>query len=178
MAFVAPFRIGETVTNAQIVESFKVGNMGGMRRSKKTNTLVIICDHTKGLYDDKWYGDVLHYTGMGKVGDQTLAGNQNGTLYNSSTNGVAVHLFEGMLFSFDLQKSSELVFDKTAVEYMIKNKRKLLNSDLKAWAMFLEEIEDKSKAIDIAQKMGFNYIESRVNIYWLLLSTLFNEDLC
>lgn len=36
MAFVAPFRIGETVTNAQIVEAFKVGNMGGMRRSKKT----------------------------------------------------------------------------------------------------------------------------------------------
>lgn len=97
MAFVAPFRIGETVTNAQIVETFKVGNMGGMRRSKKTNTLVIICDHTKGLYDDKWYGDVLHYTGMGKVGDQTLSGNQNGTLYNSSTNGVAVHLFEALV---------------------------------------------------------------------------------
>ena len=55
MAFVSPFKIGETVTHAQIVESFKVGNMGGMRRSNQTNTLVIICDHTKGLYDDKWY---------------------------------------------------------------------------------------------------------------------------
>lgn len=94
MAFVAPFSIGEIVSNPQIVSTYKVGNMGGMRRSKTTNTLVIICDHTKGLYDDKWYDDVLHYTGMGKVGDQTLSGNQNGTLYNSETNGVAVHLFE------------------------------------------------------------------------------------
>lgn len=92
--FVAPFMIGETVTNNQIVSAFKVGNMGGMRRSKSTGTLVIICDHTKGLYDDKWYGDVLNYTGMGKVGDQTLEGNQNITLYESGTNGVAVHLFE------------------------------------------------------------------------------------
>ena len=94
MAFVAPFEIGKTVTNAQIVEAFKVGNMGGMRRSKATNTLVIICDHTKGFYDDKWYGDVLHYTGMGKTGDQVLKGNQNETLFESDNNGVAVHLFE------------------------------------------------------------------------------------
>ncbi len=94
MAFKPPFEIGEIVKNPQIVEAFKVGNMGGMRRSKKNNALVLICDHTKGLYDDKWYGDVLHYTGMGKTGDQVLKGNQNGTLYNSGTNGVAVYLFE------------------------------------------------------------------------------------
>ena len=40
--------------------------MGGMRRSKTTGTLVIISDHTKGLYDDKWYGHELHCIGMGK----------------------------------------------------------------------------------------------------------------
>lgn len=91
--FKAPFQIGDIVANHQIVEAFKVGNMGGMRRSKTTNTLVIICDHTKGLYDDKWYGDVLHYTGMGKTGDQSLS-HQNKTLYDSETNGIAVHLFE------------------------------------------------------------------------------------
>lgn len=50
--------------------------MGGMRRSTTTGTLVIISDHTKGLYDDKWYGDELHYTGMGKNGDQIITGNQ------------------------------------------------------------------------------------------------------
>ena len=44
--------------------------------------------------NDKWYGTELHYTGMGQEGDQTLNGNQNGTLYNSRTSGIEVHLFE------------------------------------------------------------------------------------
>lgn len=92
--FTPPFAVGSVVTNAEITETFKVGNMGGMRRSKATGTLVIISDHTKGLYDDKWYGDELHYTGMGKNGDQVLEGNQNKTLAESETNGVEVHLFE------------------------------------------------------------------------------------
>lgn len=68
--------------------------MGGMRRSKATNTLIIISDHTKGLYEDKWIGDILHYTGMGKKGDQSLLFMQNKTLAQSDENGVEVHLFE------------------------------------------------------------------------------------
>ena len=52
--------------------------------------LMFICDHTKGLYDDMWHGDVLHYTGMGKVSEQVLEGNQNKILYESNNNGVAV----------------------------------------------------------------------------------------
>lgn len=92
--FTPPFAIGSVVTNAEITKEFKVGNMGGMRRSKATGTLVIISDHTKGLYDDKWYGDELHYTGMGKNGDQVLTGNQNRTLAESDKNGIEVHLFE------------------------------------------------------------------------------------
>ena len=94
MAFKPSFEIGDTVTNAKICTEFLCGNMGGMRRAKATNTLVIISDPTKALYEDKWYGDTLHYTGMGKVGDQALKGNQNLTLFNSNTNGIDVHLFE------------------------------------------------------------------------------------
>ncbi len=94
IGFTPPFCVGSEVTNDEIVKTFKVGNMGGMRRSKATGTLVIISDHTKGLYDDKWYGDVLHYTGMGKSGDQLLEVNQNKILAESRTNGVEVHLFE------------------------------------------------------------------------------------
>ena len=94
MIFKPSYEIGATVTNKEITAEFLCGNMGGMRRARATNTLVIISDHTKGLYDDKWYGDVLHYTGMGKVGDQVLDGNQNRTLFDSDTNGVAVYLFE------------------------------------------------------------------------------------
>ena len=44
--------------------------MGGMRYSKTTNTLVIVSDYAKGIYHDKWIGGALHYTGMGKNGEQ------------------------------------------------------------------------------------------------------------
>lgn len=86
--------IGQVIKNADIVEIFKCGNMGGMRRSRTTNTLVIISDYTKGLYHDKWIGGVLHYTGMGKSGDQDIHWAQNATLAGSDSNGVDVHLFE------------------------------------------------------------------------------------
>lgn len=94
MVFDPGIKPGDVISHQELCNIFKVGNMGGMRRSTKTGTLVIISDHTKGLYDDKWYGNELHYTGMGKVGDQVLSGNQNKTLAESDTNGVEVHLFE------------------------------------------------------------------------------------
>lgn len=94
MGFHPGFYIGQEVTNADIVTTFKCGNMGGMRRSHETNTLVIVSDYTKGPYFDYWIGDVLHYTGMGKRGNQVLYGNQNKTLFESDENGVDVHLFE------------------------------------------------------------------------------------
>lgn len=87
-------KIGETLKNSDIVEKFKCGNMGGMRRSKTTNTLVIVSDYTKGIYHDKWIGGVLHYTGMGKSGDQDIHWAQNKTLAECGHNGVDVHLFE------------------------------------------------------------------------------------
>ncbi len=89
-------KIGQILKNKDIVDLFKCGNMGGMRRSKTTNTLVIVSDYTKGIYHDKWIGGVLHYTGMGKNGDQDLHWAQNGTLADSDFNGVDVHLFEVM----------------------------------------------------------------------------------
>lgn len=94
MEFNPGINIGDHLTNNELCQLFKCGNMGGMRRSKKTGTLVIISDHTKNFYHDEWKDGVLHYTGMGKNGDQVLVGNQNGTLYHSDTNGVNVHLFE------------------------------------------------------------------------------------
>lgn len=96
MGFNSGLKLGDELTNDAMRRIFKCGNMGGMRRSKETGTLVIISDDTKGVYKDKWIDGVLHYTGMGKIGDQVLEGNQNGTLFYSETNGVEVHLFEVM----------------------------------------------------------------------------------
>jgi hypothetical protein len=53
---------GDVLTNAQIARRFAVGNMGGMRRSRKRNLLLLISDPFKGLYQDRWEGDVLHYS--------------------------------------------------------------------------------------------------------------------
>lgn len=88
--------IGQILENTDIMEIFKCGNMGGMRRSKATNSLVIISDYTKGIYHDKWIGGVLHYTGMGKKGDQDINWAQNATLASCGKNGIDVHLFEVM----------------------------------------------------------------------------------
>lgn len=94
MGFDPGLNIGQVITNDEIRNIFKCGNMGGMRRSNTTNTLTIVTDHTKGLYDDRWEGDILHYTGMGKNGDQDINFAQNRTLNESNKNGVDVFLFE------------------------------------------------------------------------------------
>lgn len=98
------FKINQIVNNNEIMNEFKVAPQGGMRRSIKTNTLVLISDHTKTLYDDKWRDDILYYTGMGKNGDQDLYYKQNKTLTESRTNGVEIHVFE-------VFKSTEYVYE-------------------------------------------------------------------
>jgi len=94
MLFDPQLQIGQIISNGELSTIFKCGNMGGMRRSHATNTLVIISDYTKGLYQDKWIGGTLHYTGMGKQGDQGIYRAQNATLAGCNQNGVDVHLFE------------------------------------------------------------------------------------
>lgn len=68
IGFKSPFSIGQIVTNNEITKAFKVGNMGGMRRSKATESLVIISDHNtkwnaatvkRILQNEKYKGDAL-----------------------------------------------------------------------------------------------------------------------
>ncbi len=83
---------GTVLNNQQLTSIFLCAPQGGMRRSHRTNTLVLISDKT-GLYQDRKEDDIYHYTGMGQVGDQTLT-SQNKTLAESRENGIDVHLFE------------------------------------------------------------------------------------
>lgn len=90
--------IGNHYSNEGICSVFKVGNMGGMRRSHTTNALVLFSDHTK-MYDDRFEinpsgEEVIHYTGMGTKGDQNKEFAQNKTLFESNENGIKVYLFE------------------------------------------------------------------------------------
>jgi 5-methylcytosine-specific restriction enzyme A len=91
--FVPPIEVGTALTNVQLAEIFKCSTQGGMRRSKATNSLVLTTSRD-ALYLDRWHNGVLHYTGMGQIGDQRLEGTQNRTLAESASNGVAVFLAE------------------------------------------------------------------------------------
>ena len=94
MTSISSLKPGTKLDNAQLCDVFGCSPQGGMRRAHRTNTLVIISNHVKSIYDDRWEGDTLHYTGMGTNGDQSLSFAQNKTLAESGANGVGVHLFE------------------------------------------------------------------------------------
>lgn len=86
-------KINDVISNQQLSEIFRCSTQGGMRRSKKTNTLILISDHTKKLYNNRIKDGIIYYTGMGRVGDQALI-SHNKTLAESRTNGVTLHFFE------------------------------------------------------------------------------------
>lgn len=85
---------GDILTNLDIVKKFPVGNSGGMRRSLKNNLLILVHHQINSIYQDRWHGDCLYYTGMGLKGDQDINFAQNKTLALSKTNGVNILLFE------------------------------------------------------------------------------------
>ncbi len=59
---------GDTLISSQLTEIFRCSSQGGMRRSLKTQTLVIVAKHFDKIYEDRWQDDVFHYTGMGRNG--------------------------------------------------------------------------------------------------------------
>ena len=85
---------GDNLNNDQLCQIFGCSPQGGMRRSHRTNTLVLVSNHVDSIYSDRWVDDIFHYTGMGTQGDQSLTFQQNKTLTESNNNGVRVHLFE------------------------------------------------------------------------------------
>lgn len=88
--------IHETVTNEEICKTFLCSPQGGMRRSFRTNSLVLISGTKRSVYVDRWDGSIFHYTGMGLHGDQSLYDGQNWTLVSSPKNGVKVYLFAAL----------------------------------------------------------------------------------
>jgi 5-methylcytosine-specific restriction protein A len=85
---------GAKTDNSELTEIFMSGLQGGMRQSHSTGTLALMSSREKSPCNDRWIGDVLHYTGLGLQCDQRLDYSQNSTLAESDVNGVDVHLFE------------------------------------------------------------------------------------
>jgi 5-methylcytosine-specific restriction protein A len=95
MSFDPGLEPGAEIENGELCDIFKCSPQGGMRRSKTTGTLIVVSNHVESIYEDRWdSSDVLHYTGMGRDGNQSLSFFQNKTLAESRTNGVDVFLFE------------------------------------------------------------------------------------
>ncbi|KRF54840.1 hypothetical protein ASG97_05455 [Bacillus sp. Soil745] len=95
MGFEPNIQIGKSITNKELMNIFRCGGQGGMRRSIKTNTLVLISDFTSDIYKNACKkNDIWHFVGMGTDGDQTLEYRQNATLYKSNENKVDLHLFK------------------------------------------------------------------------------------
>ena len=131
---------GDILNNDELCEVFKCAPQGGMRRSHKTNTLVLVSNHVKSIYADRWEGDILHYTGMGSSGNHSLEFAQNKTLNESKTNKIPVYLFE--VFT-----SKQYVF-QGEVE-LIDNPYQEMQSERKVW-MFPLRIK-KGKPLTINQ---------------------------
>lgn len=55
----------DIVNNTELCKAFKCSPQGGMRKSNATNSLVIISNHIKSIYDDRWVDNTFHYTGHG-----------------------------------------------------------------------------------------------------------------
>lgn len=85
---------GQILTNKEVAETFLCSTQGGMRKSNRTDTLVLISNHIESVYSDRWDKNILYYSGTGRTGDQDLSSAPNRTLAESSSNNVSIHLFE------------------------------------------------------------------------------------
>lgn len=146
---------GNILSNKELQKLFKCGLQGGMRRSLRTNSLILVSDHTRGIYKDRWEGSILYYTGMGLKGDQSINSAQNKTLAESNRNGIELHLFEVFVSGeyiyqgrakLNGQPFKEIQLDKE------KNERKVWVFPLKLIDQvnplpILEKIFVKSKAV-------------------------------
>lgn len=96
---ISDFVVGNKYTSHDIQSGFKSGFTSGMLSAPKTHSLVLISNHEPkvGLksnpYEDKWIDGILHYTGRGQNGDQTLT-RENEILANSPDSDITVYLFE------------------------------------------------------------------------------------
>lgn len=168
-------RVGNVYSNSEIANTFKCSNMGGMRRSKETNSLVLIAKHNNPLYDDQWTNDgILNYTGMGTENDQSISYAQNKTLTIAKREGIKVYLFESY-------KDNEYYYDGevelAGTPYQSEEAdingviRKVIKFPLKRLDQFksliidIEDIEkSENEKLKEVRKFNSNEIKSRAKI--------------
>ncbi|WP_319371783.1 restriction endonuclease [uncultured Ilyobacter sp.] len=86
-------KIGDKIGNKDIASLFQCTNQGGIRKSNKTKTIILIAKFTECLYKHKKENDIVYFTGMGKIGNQELK-RQNKAVAEAKENDFYLHLFE------------------------------------------------------------------------------------
>jgi len=156
MVFDPNINQGEILTNDDIHRIFQCSTRGGMRRSLRTNCLVIVSDHTKSIYEDRWSNEIFHYTGMGLEGDQSLSFAQNKTINESEENNVDLFLFEVFESGKYIFQGKVRLADKPFVEQQPDNKNRSRN----VWIFPLKLI-DKVKSAVIPEEIFKNKVSLR-----------------
>jgi 5-methylcytosine-specific restriction protein A len=121
MAFDPNITKGTELTNEEICTIFGCSLYGGMNRSLKTNTLVLISNRVKSLYQA-----------------------QNKTLNESNVNGVSVHLFEVIEQSKYIYVGAVKLADNAYQETQLDTEGK----DRLVW-MFPLQLVDSSKFVPV-----------------------------
>lgn len=167
--------VGNVYSNSEIANTFKCSNMGGMRRSKETNSLVLIAKHNNPLYDDQWTDDgILNYTGMGTENDQSISFAQNKTLTIAKKEGINVYLFEsykdneyyydGEVELAGTPYQSEEVDINGVIRKVIKFPLKRLDY-IKPLIINIEDVEkSENEKLKEVRKLNSNEIKSRAKI--------------
>ncbi|HFR4168447.1 TPA: AAA family ATPase [Bacillus cereus] len=85
---------GTIINNKNLTELFKCSPRGGMRRSLRTNSLVLLSYKNRKPYKDiSKKNGLWQYTAMGRNGNQKLDFMSNKTVLNSNETGVKLYLF-------------------------------------------------------------------------------------
>ena len=93
--FYPPFAIDSSVSNREIMDAFQCKNIGGIRYSTVTQTIVLILNHNFPIYDNSSNvseGE-YYFAGEGQEGDQKMD-RGNLRLNNARADGIEIHLFE------------------------------------------------------------------------------------
>jgi HNH endonuclease len=96
MKYEPPFSPGQEVSFDDIRSIVPQASFGGgMLYSNNHKCLILLSKHDS-LYEDEWRGNVLHYTGTGRSGDQDINYRENKNLAESQSpsNRLPVYLFE------------------------------------------------------------------------------------
>lgn len=172
---IGDLRVGNVYSNSEIANTFKCSNMGGMRRSKETNSLVLIVKHNNPLYDDQWTDDgILNYTGMGTENDQSISYAQNKTLTIAKREKIKVYLFEsykdneyyydGEVELAGTPYQSEEADINGVIRKVIKFPLKRLDQS-KSLIIDIEDIEkSENEKLKEVRKFNSNEIKSRAKI--------------